>query len=133
VKDVKGKPAVDGGESANRRRVGRVVHDDRGQASVEWHDAPEDYERLKLEIEDGTRAPAPERSRRDEQRPLTLSRDRSFNPYQRVGVDRRVTAPPQSAKRDLRQLSKWIKMMKEIEERKALDRDAPEDDSDSEG
>jgi hypothetical protein len=129
VKDVKGKPDVDSGDGANRRRVGRVVHDDRGQASVEWHDAPEDFERPKLEIEESGRPPAREKSRRDEQRPLTISRDKSFNPYQRVGADRRVTTAPPSSKRDLRQLSKWIKMMKELEERKTLDRDAPESES----
>ena len=58
MKDSKTKvpPEVDAngtGESANRRRLGRVVHDDRGCASVEWHDAPQDYVRPVLELEDG--------------------------------------------------------------------------------
>lgn len=130
MKDVKGKAAPDTtAESANRRRVGRVVHDDRGQASVEWHDAPEDYERPKLELQDGARAPERQKARRDEVRPLAVSKDKSFNPYQKAGAERRATTPPPNQKRDLRQLSKWIKMMREIEEQKALDREheEPED------
>jgi hypothetical protein len=129
VKDVKGKPAPDTqgtGESANRRRVGRVVHDDRGQASVEWHDAPEDYERLKLEIQEGARPAERPKSRRGEPQPLAVSRERAFNPYQRAIPERSAAAQPPSSKRDLRELSKWIKMMREIEEQKTLDRDAQE-------
>jgi hypothetical protein len=128
VKDVKGKTAPDThatSESANRRRVGHVVHDDRGQASVEWHDAPEDYERPKLEIQDGPRATERAKSRRHEPQPLEVSRDKAFNPYQRAIPDRRP-AEPSGSKRDLRQLSKWIKMMREIEEKKTLDRDTEE-------
>lgn len=129
MKDVKGKIAPDTqetSESANRRRVGRVVHDDRGQASVEWHDAPEDYERPKLEIQEGAGTPERPKSRRNETRPLTITRDNAFNPYQRAIPDRRPAAASGSSKRDLRQLSKWIKMMREIEERKTLDKDAEE-------
>ncbi len=119
MKDVKGKPAPDTqgtSESANRRRVGHVVHDDRGQASVEWHDAPEDYERPKLEIQEGTAPAQRPTSRRDEPRGLAVAREgAAFNPYQRA-IPERPAAPPPNAKRDLRQLSKWIKMMREIEE-----------------
>lgn len=128
MKDVKGKPAPDTqgtGESANRRRVGHVVHDDRGQASVEWHDAPEDYERPKLEIQEGAR-PTERPKGRNEPQPLALSRESAFNPYQRAIPERSAAAQPPSSKRDLRELSKWIKMMREIEEQKALDRDAEE-------
>src|SRR5215467_9750907 len=46
-KSLEGKP---GGTESNRRRVGMVVHDDRGNASVEWHDAPAGEERPVLEI-----------------------------------------------------------------------------------
>jgi hypothetical protein len=40
---------------AERRRVGTVVHDDRGNAKVEWRAAPADEERPVLELlgEDG--------------------------------------------------------------------------------
>jgi hypothetical protein len=37
--------------TAERRRLARIVHDDRGNASVEWVDAPAGYERPSLSIE----------------------------------------------------------------------------------
>ena len=37
--------------SAERRRIGRIVHDDRGNKTVDWHDAPADYRRQVLEVE----------------------------------------------------------------------------------
>ena len=83
-----------------RRRIGTVVHDDRGNASVEWRAAPTDHERPVLEVldEDG----------------LTLKTEEvSFDPYARnrpfrTGVGRRT---------DLRKLSEWIKKMRELEGR----------------
>jgi hypothetical protein len=42
---------------AERRRLSRVVHDHKGNATVQWYDAPADYERTVLEIE-GAREPA---------------------------------------------------------------------------
>jgi hypothetical protein len=105
--------------ASERRRVGEVVHDDRGNARVEWHDAPEDYERPRLEIEDdGTT-----------QRRLAVLNDgrtgEPTNPYNRSAGPRR-NAPPPPQKRDLRKLSEWIKMMREMEERKAQDDDKSE-------
>jgi len=111
-------PDSDTSESANRRRVGRVVHDDRGAASVEWIDAPVNQPRTILEIEDTVRAQRRLKSI-NEKAGSKAPRQDSFNPYQRV--------PGQAAagpKRDLNKLSKWIKMMREIEERKALDNKA---------
>ena len=44
-----------------RRRISRIVHDHKGNATVEWLDAPADYERQKFEIEgaqsEGKRTP----------------------------------------------------------------------------
>jgi len=127
VKDVKNKPPAEdeskgNGESANRRRVGRVVHDERGWASVQWQDAPENYVRPVLELEAGTATQTRLKSVRSDA-PLTKSKKDAFNPYQRAMPD----APTGGgARRDLRKLSKWIKMMREVEERKALDKEEEE-------
>jgi len=92
--------------------MGRIVHDDRGSASVEWHDAPDDYERPVLKIEGtGVNAPPP---------PLSIKEDNTFNPYDRVR-DAGAGGPaarPAAGKRDLKKLSEWIKLMREMEERK---------------
>jgi len=86
---------------AERRRVGAVVHDDRGNASVEWRAAPANHERPVLEVQ------------REER--LTLKTDEtSYDPYARnrplpVGGGKRT---------DLRKLGQWIKKMRELEERK---------------
>ena len=103
----------------NRRRLGRVVHDDRGCASVEWLDAPANQPRTVLEIEDTARAQR--RLKSLSENPVTKApRQETFNPYQRVAG----TTPAGGPRRDLRKLSKWIKMMRDLEERKALDRDS---------
>ena len=86
---------------SERRRVGTVVHDERGNASVEWRDAPTDQERPVLEVvgENG----------------MSVKTDEvSYDPYARqrplrTGVGKRT---------DLRKLSEWIKKMRELEERK---------------
>jgi len=93
--------------ASERRRVARVVHDDRGSASVEWVDAPSDFERVALSLEDSRPAPKP---------------GAGYNPYDREAGARQ---PPggaikdkSPARRDLRKLSEWIKQMRELEERK---------------
>ena len=94
-----------------RRRVGRVVHDERGNASVEWRAAPADHERTVLEVqgEDG----------------LALKTDEvSYDPYARhrplrTGVGKRT---------DLRKLSEWIKKMRELEELKRAGGADPEEE-----
>jgi hypothetical protein len=95
-------------ESGERRRMGRVVHDDRGAASVEWRDAPDDYERPVLRIE-GSRA-------NDD---LSLKNDDTFNPYDR-SPDGTLAGNPgaKGGKRDLKKLSEWLKLMREMEARK---------------
>jgi hypothetical protein len=92
-------------DTGERRRLSRVRHDDRGNAYVEWVDAPaEVIERPKLEIQrDGA--------------DLQLERESSaHNPYANgSGVARKSG---NTTRTDLRKLSEWIKMMRELEERK---------------
>ena len=86
---------------SERRRIATVVHDDRGNGSVEWRAAPAEHERPVLEVlgEDG----------------LALKTDEvSYDPYAchrplKAGVRKRT---------DLRKLSEWIKLMRELEERR---------------
>jgi hypothetical protein len=96
----------DSGGTAERRRLGRVVHDDRGSASVEWRDAPADYERPVFQVA-GTGV----------QDPLAVKNDDTFNPYDRT-PDSSPTNTGKNGKRDLKKLSAWLKLMREIEERK---------------
>jgi hypothetical protein len=104
-----------------RRRIGQIVHDDRGAASVKWRDAPLDHERQKLEIED-----TPGSSRGDSRLrgglTLEVRNDDTFNPYDR-SPDSFSGRPgpngaPKGGKRDLKKLSEWIKQMRALEERK---------------
>jgi hypothetical protein len=94
----------DAAGNPERRRIGRIVHDDRGNASVDWCDAPSDYKRPVLEIE-------------SEDQGLAIQKaQRTFDPYSRA-------TPPEPKKaaaprKDLRKLSEWIKMMRDLEERK---------------
>ena len=77
-----------------------MVHDDRGNASVEWRDAPASQERPVLEVQ-------------GEQR-LALKREEiSYDPYASRGQPRSG-----GTRTDLRRLSEWIKLMRELEERK---------------
>lgn len=100
-------------ESAGeRRRIARVQHDDRGNAYVEWQDAP--AERIKrpvfeiadsLQLEDEAKAGA-------------------YDPYaNRSGVARKTG---NTTRTDLRKLSEWIKMMRALEERKRSSPDEEE-------
>src|SRR5215469_2009957 len=87
--------------SEERRRVATVVHDDRGNGSVEWRAAPADHQRQVLEVvgEDG----------------LSLnSREISYDPYAR----HRPLSPRAGKRTDLRKLGEWIKKMRELEERR---------------
>ena len=96
---------------SERRRIGKVVHDDRGNASVKWSDAPPDYQRPVLElVEDAAGQP-----------------EKAFNPYG-LGATGSATGPHRTpastrstgntTRTDLRELSDWIKTMRELEERK---------------
>jgi len=98
-----------------RRRVSRIVHDHKGNATVEWLDAPSGHERPKFEIEGaGPRATPPRHS-------LSIQKEAdSHDPYMRIPEAERQRKPGQ--KTDLRKLSAWIKMMRSLEEAKK-DRD----------
>ena len=96
---------------SERRRIGKVVHDDRGNASVKWSDAPADYQRPVLEVvEDGAGQP-----------------EEGFNPYG-LGATGSATGPHRTpastrstgnaTRTDLRKLSDWIKTMRDIEKLK---------------
>lgn len=100
------------GPAGNRRRIGMIVHDDRGMGSVEWHDAPADEDRPVLEI---LGSPG-----------LTLKNDNTYDPYAR----HKPASKPSSGtttRTNLRKLSEWIKMKRELEERK-LRGDVVDDD-----
>lgn len=90
---------------AERRRIGRVVHDERGNASVSWRDAPADHKRHVLEVlGEGS---------------LSLKSDETFDPYARPKAEAKARVPSGNTMRtDLRKLSEWIKLMRELEERK---------------
>ena len=86
---------------AERRRIGTVVHDDRGNASVRWRDAPADLERPVLEVlgDPG----------------LSIKPEETHDPYAHHEA-RKSTG--NTTRTDLRKLSEWIKLMRELEERK---------------
>ena len=101
---------------ANRRRVSQIVHDERGNARVEWIDAGyagEPLDRAPLSIE---KTPA-----RGENARLAVERVRSggFDPYARVGAAHIPESNKKPAKRDLKKLGEWIKMKRELEARRA--------------
>lgn len=104
---------------ANRRRASQIVHDERGNARVEWVDggftgAP--LERAPLTIE---KTPP-----RGVNARMSVERVRAggFDPYARVGKGPVVAAnKPAAAKRDLRKLGDWIKMKRELDARKSQD------------
>jgi hypothetical protein len=96
--------------AAERRRIGLIVHDDRGMASVEWRDAPvENHERPVLEVLGNPQ--------------LTLQNDESHDPYARHAASLPKPNPGNTTRTDLRKLSEWIKMKRELEARKQRDDD----------
>jgi hypothetical protein len=107
----KKKSEDSGRPEAERRRIGVVVHDERGNASVAWHDAPADEPREVLEI-------------LGEPKLTIKTEEESFDPYARsrgknAGNTRAVPRKPT----DLRKLSEWIKMMRQLEGRKREEED----------
>jgi hypothetical protein len=100
--------------SAERRRIGKIVHDERGNAIVEWEDAPADYDRPPLSIEDNVGQGG------------ARKRGEGYDPYERTVRKREPTNIEPSNRRNLRALSEWIKKMRELEER----RKRGDDDSD---
>jgi hypothetical protein len=109
-----GKPP----QASNRRRVSQIVHDDRGNARVEWIDAghagvPLEREPLSIET-----TPA-----RGVSAKLTVERKSAggFDPYARVGAAHIPEPKKPQGKRDLRKLGEWIKLKRELETRNSLD------------
>jgi hypothetical protein len=101
--------------SANRRRASQIVHDDRGNARVEWIDAGYagvPLERAPLSIEQTP-------SRGDSSK-LVVERVRAkgFDPYARVGAAHVPEQKKQPVKRDLKKLGEWIKLKRELDARK---------------
>jgi hypothetical protein len=103
---------------ANRRRASQIVHDERGNARVEWIDAGfagVELERAPLTIES-----SPSRGENGKMAAERV-RAKGFDPYARVG-NAHVPDPKKSAgKRDLRKLGEWIKLKRELEARKSQD------------
>jgi hypothetical protein len=98
--------------------VAQIVHDERGNARVEWIDAGRagvPLEREPLSIE-----PAPARG---DVAKLTIERKRAsgFDPYARVNTTPTPAPAKPPAKRDLRKLGEWIKLKRELDARKAQD------------
>jgi hypothetical protein len=120
--DRRGKPAASPIDSPGatsiieRRRVGKVVHDERGNARVEWVEAPADVERPALSLEETQPGCKPEQG---------------YNPYEKGARPLKKAPeepPPRPAKRDLRKLSEWIKQMRELEERRRRGEDEDSND-----
>jgi hypothetical protein len=102
---IKKIPAQGGSEAkeSERRRISTIVHDERGNASVRWHDAPSDERRPVLEILGEPK--------------LAVKNEETYDPYARGGT-RDSRRAGERTRTDLRRLSDWIKMMRELEERK---------------
>jgi hypothetical protein len=98
-----------------RRRLSRIVHDHKGNATVQWYDAPADYERPVFEIED-TGPPGKPTKREQHTGSQSIPTDDLHNPYMHIPEADRKRAPGQRT--DLRKLSAWIKLMRELEEAK---------------
>jgi len=82
---------------------------------VEWHDAPSDHDRPKFEVESATgtfrRLKVPDG--------LSVEGQPNFDPYASSRpVERKSTKTGSTSRTDLRKLSEWIKMKRELEERK---------------
>ncbi len=107
--------------SNDRRRVSRIVHDERGNARVEWIEVEDSrqnlFDRRPLEIEDDP----PARTNKAPTLAIERTKAKGFDPYQRVATAGRTNVEPKRApvKRDLRKLGEWIKLKRELEERRA--------------
>ncbi|HZO23424.1 MAG TPA: hypothetical protein VFB37_13055 [Steroidobacteraceae bacterium] len=112
-------------QSGERRRLSKIVHDHKGTASVVWHDAPTGLERPVFEIE-GARQPGKPASRGLNTGSLSIHNEDTFNPYARVPEsDQKGGGRP----KDLRRLSAWIKLMRQLEESKRKNQDEEDEPS----
>jgi hypothetical protein len=99
-----------------RRRLSRIVHDHKGNATVHWDEAPADYERPVFEIEGARPANPTPPTRALGTGTLAIKNDDTHDPYMRIPEAERNRGP--GTRTDLRRLSAWIKMMRELEEAK---------------
>jgi hypothetical protein len=109
------------------RRVASIVHDERGNARVKWHDIPDDrssaFQRAPLAIE-GDSPLVPRRLAVEDFRSA-----KGTNPYQRVHTaGRPEPVNTSSTRRDLRKLSEWIKLKREMDARKVRGEPDTEDE-----
>ncbi len=97
-----------------RRELGRIVHDERGTASMEWVAVSRGQPRQVLEIveDPGRGKPLAPRGANDP--------GSGFNPYASAVPDAPGVAAREAPRkpRDLRKLGEWMKMMRELEARK---------------
>ena len=101
--DFKKRPSSrDAAPESERRRIGKVVHDDRGNASWDFRDAPTDFERPELRVLGDAQ--------------MTVKNEETYDPYART---RARPSGGNTTRTDLRKLSEWIKMMRELEARKS--------------
>jgi hypothetical protein len=118
-----------GNRGLQPRRIGQIVHDDRGSATVEWREAPPDHERQKLEVEDTLGSGRGDTKLRGGIT-LEVRKDDTFNPYDRkpdtLAGKPGSPAGPKGGKRDLKKLSEWLKLMRAMEERKKNGEPEPE-------
>lgn len=109
--DPKEKPSL-----ANRRRASQIVHDERGNARVEWIDAG--YAGVPLERAPLSIEPTPGRGERSPKMAVERVRAGGFDPYARVGAAHIREEKKPQGKRDLRKLGEWIKLKRELDARK---------------
>jgi hypothetical protein len=102
--------------TAERRRLSRIVHDHKGTATVQWYDAPADYERQVFEIEGATAPPTPPKRGLSTGSLAIEGGEDSHDPYMRIPEADRQRGS--TTRTDLRKLSDWIKMMRSLEEAK---------------
>jgi hypothetical protein len=107
-RNSKKRPGDNGRPETERRRIGMVVHDDRGNASLAWRDAPAGEGRQVLEV-------------LGEPKLTVKTEEECFDPYARRQPGNSAGGNTRTAwhkPTDLRKLSEWIKMMRELEARK---------------
>jgi hypothetical protein len=100
--NFKNRPPRSPVPEAERRRIGKVVHDDRGNASWRFRDAPPEHQRPVLEVLGDPQ--------------MSVKNDETYDPYARA---RARPGGGNTTRTDLRKLGEWIKMMRELEERKS--------------
>jgi hypothetical protein len=103
--------------------VSHIVHDERGNARVEWIEAGfagQPLERAPLTVEKTPSRGEPVKMA------VERGRARGFEPYQRIGSAHVPEPKKPAGKRDLRKLGEWIKLKRELDARKTSGEPDPE-------